>query len=177
MKSAEENIMIAKVETFVSPTKGQMTLEGVVQDVVAFMSEEPKNHYALVIGTDSHAEFGAGNGGQLINFVCAVIIHRTGFGGRYFWKRTQTRKVHTLREKIHRETLLSIELAREFLDKLQPFLYGQRNYDLEIHLDVGATGATRELVREVVGMVQGSGFRAKTKPASYGAFIIADKHT
>lgn len=37
--------------------------------------------------------------------------------------------------------------------------------------------STREMIREVVGMVSGNGFTAKTKPESYGAFVVADKHT
>jgi len=48
---------------------------------------------------------------------------------------------------------------------------------VEIHLDVGRSGETRELIREVVGMVAGSGFDAKIKPESYGASSVADKHT
>ncbi|MBU3957376.1 ribonuclease H-like YkuK family protein, partial [Patescibacteria group bacterium] len=38
-------------------------------------------------------------------------------------------------------------------------------------------GPTREMIKEVVGMVNGNGFVAKTKPESYGAFVVADKHT
>ena len=52
-----------------------------------------------------------------------------------------------------------------------------KKYDLEIHIDVGPLGPTREMIREVVGMVNGSGFTAKTKPESWGATSVADKHT
>ena len=50
-------------------------------------------------------------------------------------------------------------------------------YDLEIHVDVGTVGPTREMIKEVVGMVTGSGYTAKTKPESFGASVVADKHT
>lgn len=50
-------------------------------------------------------------------------------------------------------------------------------YDLEIHIDVGNVGKTREMIREVVGMVVGSGFTAKTKPDSWAASSVADKYT
>jgi predicted RNase H-related nuclease YkuK (DUF458 family) len=33
------------------------------------------------------------------------------------------------------------------------------------------------MVREIIGMVMGSGFDAKIKPNSYGASKVADKHT
>ncbi|MCK4816393.1 hypothetical protein KA005_11550, partial [bacterium] len=49
-------------------------------------------------------------------------------------------------------------------------------YDLEIHIDVGPLGPTREMIREVVGMVNGNGFTAKTKPEAWGASTVADKH-
>jgi uncharacterized protein len=50
-------------------------------------------------------------------------------------------------------------------------------YDLEIHIDVGPLGPTRDMIREVVGMVNGNGYVAKTKPDSWGASSVADKHT
>ena len=49
--------------------------------------------------------------------------------------------------------------------------------DIEIHLDVGEQGKTKEIIREVVGMVTGSGFDAIIKPDSYGASKVADKFT
>jgi predicted RNase H-related nuclease YkuK (DUF458 family) len=55
-------------------------------------------------------------------------------------------------------------------------LNGER-YKLEIHIDVGDVGPTREMIKEVVGMVTGNGFTAKTKPESFGAFSLADKNT
>jgi len=33
------------------------------------------------------------------------------------------------------------------------------------------------MIREVVGMVNGNGFYARTKPDAYGATSVADKHT
>jgi predicted RNase H-related nuclease YkuK (DUF458 family) len=47
---------------------------------------------------------------------------------------------------------------------------------VEIHLDVGVHGETRELVRDVIGMVAGSGFDAKIKPEACGASKVADKY-
>src|SRR4030043_183845 len=35
----------------------------------------------------------------------------------------------------------------------------------------------RDMIREVVGMVTGNGYVAKTKPESWGASTVADKHT
>ncbi len=51
------------------------------------------------------------------------------------------------------------------------------HYNLEIHVDVGEHGDTRDMIKEVVGMVTGNGFVAKTKPQAYAASYVADKHT
>ena len=86
--------------------------------------------------------------------------------------------IHTLREKIYAETLESLNFALFFVPLLRKSLNGDSpNYNLEIHIDVGEHGDTRDMIREVVGMVTGNGFVAKTKPHAYGASYVADKHT
>jgi len=159
---------------FISPTKGKMTIQGMVGELVRFMNEEPEYFYRLVIGTDSKS--GKLNGKQKLDFVTAVVIHRKGKGGRYFWQKKKIDRVASLRDKIYTETLLSIRLAEKLVPDLTKRLNGER-YKLEIHIDVGDVGPTREMIKEVVGMVNGNGFTAKTKPESYGAFVVADKHT
>jgi len=84
-------------------------------------------------------------------------------------------KSPTLRDKIYTETLMSLDLAQIIVPKVRKRI-SPKKYDLEIHIDVGALGPTREMIREVVGMVNGSGFVAKTKPESWGASSVADKH-
>ncbi|MFZ5899548.1 MAG: ribonuclease H-like YkuK family protein, partial [Bacillota bacterium] len=54
---------------------------------------------------------------------------------------------------------------------------GLDEHQVEIHIDVGSHGDTKDLIREVVGMVTGSGFNAKIKPDAYGASSVADRHT
>ena len=159
---------------FISPSKGKMTIDRMVDDLVAFMDEEPDCFYRLVIGSDSKSH--RLNGQQEIDFVTAVVIHRKGKGGRYFWQKRKIGNLTTLRDKIYTETLLSIKLAEKLVPQFTQRLNGER-YRLEIHIDVGDVGSTREMIKEVVGMVNGNGFTAKTKPESYGAFVVADKHT
>ncbi|PJE67243.1 hypothetical protein COU95_03545 [Candidatus Shapirobacteria bacterium CG10_big_fil_rev_8_21_14_0_10_40_9] len=160
---------------FISPTKGKLTTEKVVSEIVDFIGEDKQVSYTLVIGTDSQER--RLNGVREVNFVTAVVIHRHGKGGRYFWTRTKKQKIYSLRDKIYAETLASLELAQNLVPLLKNSLYPLAPYDLEIHIDVGEVGPTREMIKEVVGMVAGNGFTAKTKPESYGAFVVADKHT
>jgi len=81
-----------------------------------------------------------------------------------------------LRDRIYTETLMSLELAQKIVPEIRKVITAAK-YDLEIHIDVGALGPTREMIKEVVGMVSGNGFVAKTKPESWGASSVADKHT
>lgn len=153
---------------FVSPTKGVMDFEEVFQDVLAFASPYPLDNYRLIIGTDSQVSK------DETCFVTALVVHREGKGGRFYFSREKERHVRGLRQRIFYEASLSLALALEVTEALS-FL-GQ-DFNVEIHLDIGDKGATRDLIKEVVGMVVGSGFDARIKPDSYAATSVADRYT
>lgn len=159
---------------FVSPSRGSVTIGQIIEEVSNFIDEDPKSLYRLVIGTDSQAK--RVNGANEIDFVTALIIHRSGKGARYFWKKEKLTKIPVLREKIYSETVRSLEFAHEIVPEIRKVI-PEKKYDFEIHIDVGPVGATRDMIKEVVGMVVGNGFTAKTKPESWGASSVADKHT
>jgi hypothetical protein len=160
--------------TFISPSKGRVTVDQMVRQVTRFVDDEPNELYRLVIGTDSQTK--RINGQSEITFVSAVVVHRQGRGGKYFWRKQKVIKKPVLRDKIYTETLMSLNLAQDIVPKLRKQISAAK-YDLEIHIDVGALGPTRDMIKEVVGMVNGNGFVAKTKPDSWGASSVADKHT
>ena len=150
-------------------------MEKVISEIEDFINEEPRSFYRLVIGSDSQTK--AINGKAEINFVTAIVVHRRGRGARYFWKKEKKYvKVPVLRDKIYTETTMSLEIAEEFVPEIRKRI-SPAKYDLEIHIDVGPLVPTREMIREVVGMVNGNGYVAKTKPESWGASSVADKHT
>jgi len=157
-------------EVFNSPTFGVLTLEKVRKKVLEFMEEEPQYKYRLVIGTDSQNK----NGNET-DFVSALVVHRVGRGGIYFWRRRIEKKTYVLRAKIYQEATLSLDLANEFLEATKHD--GISRFDVEIHVDIGEYGETKEMINEVVGMVRGSGFAVQIKPESYGASKVADRHT
>ncbi|MDH7478973.1 MAG: ribonuclease H-like YkuK family protein, partial [Syntrophomonadaceae bacterium] len=107
--------------------------------------------------------------------VTAVVVHRVGKGARYYYRKKSQRKIKSLRQKIFYEAALSLEVASRLADFLGANGYSDLN--VEIHLDVGKNGDTKEMIRELVGMVAGSGFDAKIKPYAYGASKVADKHS
>ncbi len=71
---------------------------------------------------------------------------------------------------------MSLAAAQELVPLLREKI-SPGKYDFEIHIDVGPLGPTRDMIQEVTGMVVGNGFTAKTKPDSWGASHVADKHT
>ena len=157
---------------FHSPTKGRMKLVKIVKEISDFISQDSQDKYQLVVGTDS-------NGDKRADFVTAIIVYRVGRGGRYFWKKTNGGKIyHTLRDRIYQEVNLSLQTAQDMLKQLSSLLKSGKepSYDFQIHIDVGQNGPTREMIREVVGMVRGNGFKAKIKPESYAASNIADRY-
>ena len=91
-------------------------------------------------------------------------------------KKEKKDKAPVLRDKIYTETLMSLSCAQELVPLFRKAITPAK-YDFEIHIDVGPIGPTRDMIKEVVGMVQGNGFVAKTKPDSWGASSVADKHT
>ena len=167
-------------EIFQSQTHGELNIDEIIIKIKEFLEERPSYEYSLVIGTDSHEKTNEkkASGTRDINLVTAILIHRKGFGGKYFWRRETVRNIHTLREKIYAETMTSLSFASIFVPLFKKHLNGAApNYNLEIHVDVGEHGDTRNMIKEVVGMVTGNGYVAKTKPDAYAASYVADKHT
>lgn len=163
---------------FYNLTDGELDFDEMILSIRTFLEADPDAEYSIVIGSDSQEKIVDTNGNKSINLITAIVIHRKGYGGKYFWKRKVQNNIHSLREKIYSETLESLNFATAFVPSLKKTLNGNSpNYNLEIHVDVGEHGPTREMIREVVGMVTGNGFVAKTKPDAYGATYVADKHT
>lgn len=159
----------------ISPTLGKLSHKEVIENILTFIKEEKEARYTLVVGTDSHAQ--NSNGKKRTDFVTAIVIHRVGTGGRYYWKKISKENIKTLRDKIYSETTFSLEFAQSFIPQIQEILNSNgTKYEVQIHVDVGEVGDTREMIKEVVGMVIGSGFNVKTKPESYCASNVADRY-
>ncbi|MCL5003974.1 MAG: ribonuclease H-like YkuK family protein [Patescibacteria group bacterium] len=155
---------------FMSPSLGLLNFEQVLNRVKNYIKEEDNCRYRIIVGTDS-----APHNGEHTEYITALVLHRVGLGGIYFWQKTIKERARTLRERIYEEALLSIDFAKILLER---FLTAELlDLDLEIHVDVGKVGETREIITEVVGLVRGNGFHVKTKPESFGASKVADRHT
>lgn len=154
---------------FISPTSGKISIESLTDHIEAYLEEEPKANYRFVIGTDSQTNR------KWTQFVTALIIHRSGKGARFFCCKRKERAVHNLQHRIYKETELSLKVMETLKE------YGIINliseWPIEVHLDIGKNGETRQLIQEVVGWVTSVGYIARIKPDAYGASAVADKYT
>lgn len=134
------------------------------------MTENKEANYRIIVGSDSQ-KIKQGS----YDFVVAIAIHRVGAGGIYFWKRDVRTKKMSLKERMYAEALLSLESAENIFELLRE--NGISKYNIEIHVDIGRVGETREMIAEIVGMVRGNGYEVKIKPEAFGASKVADRHT
>lgn len=159
------------IDNFRSPTFGSMDLAGVVEQAIAFIEREDNSHFRIVIGTDSELVSQSS-----AHFVAAVVVHHVGHGGVYFWGSATRDGIKDLRQRMYEEATYSLTLAQRLLEEFR-----RRDLPLEkileIHVDVGVGGETKVMIAEIVGMIRGSGFLCKTKPDSYAASNVADRHT
>lgn len=148
----------------------KLSPEQVSREIVGFMLADANREYKITIGTDSEKD-----PDNTADFVTAIVVHRVGNGGRYFWRRiTGPTKYPTLRHRITQEVLMSLEIAKDFLEVMKHA--NAPKYDFEIHVDVGENGATKSLIQELVGMIRANNFEVRTKPESYAASKVADRH-
>lgn len=155
-------------QIFTSPTYGRLSWEQAIAKMVWFMGTDTTASYEVIIGTDSDAQNGTAD------YVSALIVHKKGRGGIYFWSRQKLEKIFSMRQRIWQEALISLALAEKMVVGFAQM--GLVDLNLEIHVDIGPNGPTREMISEIVGMIRANGFKVAVKPASWGASHVADRH-
>lgn len=161
---------------FYNPTRGRLELNEVIDEILNYISEKPDRFYDVIVGCDSSS-------GQEPHFPVVIVVLRKGEGGRFFLKKISYsgRKFFNWKQRVLEEVLLSCELAlflRENLEKVIERLPANLNYEFRyIHADIGENGATRDMIKEVTGLIRGNGFEPKIKPEAYVASVVADRYT
>ena len=134
---------------FYNVLEQHMDFETVFTRICNFIEKDPRNLYRLSIGTDSQAHH------KDVRFITAIHIHRVGKGA---WgcllHRAVKKKPLSLREKIYLETQFSQEIAylftpehiREIWNLLHPYAHEGAGFVMEIHLDIGNDGLTKEFI-------------------------------
>ena len=161
---------------FYNPSKGNLKFHQVIEELIGYVMESPEKFYDIIVGCDSSS-------GKEPHFPVAIVILRKGKGGRFFLKKIayQNRKFYNWKERVLEEVFLSCQLAlflRENLEKKKNNLLQIPNYQFRyIHADIGESGQTKDMIKEVVGLIRGNGFEAKIKPEAYVATTVADRYT
>jgi len=161
---------------FYNPSRGNLRINEVMKELLNYMLEKPQKFYDIIVGCDSSS-------GSEPHFPVAIVILRKGEGGRFFLKRIKypSKKFYNFHQRVLEEVLLSCELAlalRENLKKEVEQISRLPNYQFRyIHADIGENGATKDMIREVTGLIRGNGFEAKIKPEAYVASTVADRYS
>lgn len=151
---------------FTSPTYGELSMVEVAKRINYYIKQEKQYPYKVIVGTDSQVK-------EETIFVTAIIVHRVGKGAIYFYSKESNNTFKDFRQRILNETNMSLETASE----LKKYLCEIDESNLEIHVDIGNEGRSRELIKEIVGWVMGVGYKIMIKPDSHGASKVADRYT
>ncbi len=163
---------------FYNPTQGNLTIQEVIKEILDYIQQKPDRFYDVIVGCDSSS-------GQEPCFPLAVVVLRKGEGGRFFLKKIhyspqECKRFKNWKMRILEEVMLSCRLAlflRKELEEKIKNLDGASRYEFKyIHADVGENGDTREMIKEVTGLIKGNGFEPKIKPDSFVASGVADKY-
>ncbi|MCL6454539.1 MAG: ribonuclease H-like YkuK family protein [Alicyclobacillus sp.] len=147
-----------------------MTAEEMASDVLAEVCSGRRDEYRIMVGTDSQAKPAA----KSVTFVTAVIVHHVGQGGRYYVHREQQAHVYSLRQRMLLEATYSLQTGALLSEHLGAEV---GRCPVEVHLDIGERGATRQMVSELVSWITQNGYAAKIKPDAYCASKVADRYT
>ncbi len=165
--------------SFFNPTSGNLKFQEVIEEIFNYINEKPEKNYEIVVGCDSSSD-------ERPAFPVALVILRKGEGGRFFlakikYRDSEKKKFYNFHQRILEEVVLSCELALAFRESLQEKINTSQiplNYQFQyIHADVGQNGRTKDMIKEVVGLIKSNGFEAKIKPEAYAASIVADRFT
>ncbi len=158
---------------FYNPTRGNLKLNQVIDEILSYMKDNPEKFYDIIVGCDSSS-------GEEPNFPVVVVVLRKGEGGRFFIKKIKykNRKFYNWKERILEEVLLSCKLALFLRENVEQKIKTHSfNYQFRyIHADVGENGLTRDMIKEVIGLIRGNGFEPRIKPESFAASNVADRY-
>ena len=149
---------------FKSPTYGTLEKEQVFNYLKKSILQE-KGNYKVIVGSDSQNTYKT----KMVVVICLI---NEGHGGVFFYHIDLLPKIKNLNTKIFTETEKSLEIARE----LNEYFHEEgiaRN--VEIHVDIGREGKTKDLIQSILGWITAEGFVAKIKDESYVASTIADR--
>ncbi|MBJ20982.1 MAG: hypothetical protein GY910_07135 [bacterium] len=144
------------------------TLSGVeVLDVMGTVQSLIRQGQVVHIGTDAQKS------SSRMEFVTVACVLNPGKGGRVFYTRRYDRKGVSLYEKLSTETWLSLDLA---IQMHETFTLEAEKEQIWVHVDANPDERydSSDYVKQLAGMVAGSGFPVLVKPNAWCASHVAD---
>ena len=144
------------------------TLGGVeVLDVMSAVHSLVRQGQIVHIGTDAQKS------STRMEFVTVACVLNPGKGGRVFYTRRFDRKDVSLYEKLSTETWLSLDLA---IRMHESFGFAPEREQIWVHVDANPDERydSSDYVKQLAGMVAGSGFPVLVKPNAWCASHVAD---
>ena len=155
-----------------SITYGEVSIKEIVDIIEKKVNERPYSNFQVVVGTDSQ-NF------DKTKIVLVIALLEETKGGIFFYEITRVKKITNLKNKLYKETQMSLDCATElmqaFEDKYDDTGFDYTQIHFSIHVDAGFKGDTREVIPEIVGWVKSCGYEVHIKPESFVASSIADK--
>ena len=164
---------------FYNPSRGSLSMDELLDEITLYIKEKPEKFYDIIVGCDSSS-------GEEPNFPVVVVILRVGEGGRFFLKKVnyKNRKFYNWKERILEEVLLSCQFALFLKENFERKMKDSSSIDEAfnwqfryIHADIGEYGQTRDMIKEVTGLIRGNGFEPRIKPESFVASTVADRYS
>jgi predicted RNase H-related nuclease YkuK (DUF458 family) len=152
-------------------TGESFTIDEVVERLHMYYQEDPESEYRIIIGSDSQRF----QGPKTVTYTSVVLMHRVGKAAIFFFlkRKEPYAKYIGLHERITNEVTYSLELVKHIENSIVMQEIGQNN--MEVHIDAGPNGKSREILAAVIGYVKGNGYECKTKPDAYVASKVADR--
>ena len=113
---------------FYNPTKGNLKIGRVIEELFNYISEKPEKFYDIIVGCDSSS-------GEEPHFPVAVVILRRGEGGRFFLKKIsyKDRKFYNWKTRILEEVLLSCQIASYLKENFEKKVNNSNNKNPNYH--------------------------------------------
>ena len=144
------------------------TLGGVeMLDVMATAEQLLRQGQVVHIGTDAQKS------SKRMEFVTVICVLNPGKGGRVFYTRRYEEKEMSLFDKLSLETWLSLELALRMNEEFE-LLPEQRQIWVHVDANPDTRYDSSDYVKQLAGMVAGSGFPVLVKPDAWCASHVAD---
>jgi len=138
--------------------------EELLEEIKKFILQDKNFKYKILVGTDSEKQK------DKVEFISVIVVHRVGYGARYFWKRTFSQSID-LYSRLWQEALFSLDISKELLEEL---VKEKLEFEFEVHLDLSTNGKSKSVLKEIINLIKGYGLEVKVKPYSFAASKIAD---